>query len=1123
MHRKKPFFSVQFHPEAKSGPYDTRFMFKRFLQLVAESKTRPVSISTPRKLPKKVLILGSGALQIGQAGEFDYSGSQAIKALKEEGVSTVLINPNIATVQTTKGAADQIYFLPVTPEFVEKVIERERPDGILLGFGGQTGLNCGLELDRSGVLAKYGVQVLGTSTKTIEVAEDRELFNATLAEINQPVAPSVAVVDLASAKKAANDIGYPVIVRAAFALGGLGSGFADNDEQLEEIVVRALASSPQVLVEKSLRGWKEVEYEVVRDINDNCITVCNMENFDPMGIHTGESIVVAPSQTLSNQEYHMLREAAIAVVRHLGVVGECNIQYTLDPKSETYYIIEVNPRLSRSSALASKATGYPLAFVAAKLSLGIPLPEIRNSVTKTTSACFEPSLDYVVTKIPRWDLDKFARVKPQLSSQMKSVGEVMAIGRTWEESIQKALRSVQMGRNKGFERRPSVINDLDEELKNPTPARIYAIAEAFHKGYTLEQIHDLTKIDKWFLSKLKNIWNMKTYMEGKGNLSALNPADIRRAKVLGFSDAYIGDLVQRKELEVRAYRQQFGIVPVVKQIDTLAAEFPAKTNYLYMTYHDRTNDVDPSRTGAIVLGSGTYRIGSSVEFDYCAVSAARTLKKEGVPCIMINYNPETVSTDYDESDKLYFEELSLERVLDIYEFEKPGGIIVSVGGQEAQNLALPLHKYGCNVMGTSPLMIDRCEDRSKFSSLLDQFGVEQPAWKELTTMEKATAFADEVGYPVLVRPSYVLSGAAMKVAHNESQLRTFLANAAEVSPEHPVVMTKFLLGAKEIELDAVAKEGTIINWAISEHIEDAGVHSGDATMLCPPDCIPTHISNRIREIGAVIASALQISGPMNVQFLWKGEEVLVIECNLRASRSFPFVSKVYDIDFIGTATHVFLGKPGIKPNPLCGRPLDYVGCKAPQFSFQRIHGADPVLGVEMASTGEVACFGRNKYEAFLKGYLSVPSNFKMPKNKDVIISGNVPEEFSQSMLTLIDLGYQIHAQQEILESKFGAILKSPSVHILANESDVLEKIKTKQVSIVFNFPDPEENEINYVIRRMSVDFGIPLMNNLRVGDFMVQSLKHLDSLAVENYADYYSSAKPETAINHLSIKSKWSE
>jgi len=1123
MHRKKPFFSVQFHPEARSGPYDTRFMFKRFLDFVGESKIRPVSISMPRRLPKKVLILGSGALQIGQAGEFDYSGSQAIKALKEEGVSTVLINPNIATVQTAKGVADQIYFLPVTPEFVEKVIERERPDGILLGFGGQTGLNCGLELDRTGVLAKYGVSVLGTPTKTIEVAEDRELFNAALAEINQPVAPSVAVVDLDAAQAAAKKIGYPVIVRAAFALGGLGSGFADNEEELEELVVRALASSPQVLVEKSLKGWKEVEYEVVRDINDNCITVCNMENFDPMGIHTGESIVVAPSQTLSNQEYHMLREAAIAVVRHLGIVGECNIQYTLDPNSEVYYIIEVNPRLSRSSALASKATGYPLAFVAAKLSLGIPLPEIRNSVTKTTSACFEPSLDYVVTKIPRWDLDKFTRVKPQLSSQMKSVGEVMSIGRTWEESIQKALRTTHMGRNKGFELRPGAVKNLDEELRAPTPARIYAIAEALDKGYTLDQIYDLTKVDKWFLAKLQNIWDMRKFLMSKGNLAAITPAEMRRAKVMGFSDSYIGDFVNRKELEVRAYRKQFGILPVVKQIDTLAAEFPAKTNYLYMTYHDRVSDVTPSNDGAMVLGSGTYRIGSSVEFDYCAVSAARTLRKEGINCIMVNYNPETVSTDYDESDKLYFEELSLERVLDIYEFENPTGIIVSVGGQEAQNLALPLFKYGANVLGTSPLMIDRCEDRFKFSQLLDQFGVEQPAWKELSTMQKAAEFADEVSYPVLVRPSYVLSGAAMKVAYNERQLHEYLANAADVSPEHPVVMTKFLLGAKELELDAVAKDGVIINWAISEHIEDAGVHSGDATMLCPSDSVPLSISNRLREIGAVIASALQISGPMNVQYLWKGEDVLVIECNLRASRSFPFVSKVYDIDFIATATKIFLKRDhDMKPNPLCGRPLEYVGCKAPQFSFQRIHGADPVLGVEMASTGEVACFGRNKYEAFLKGYLSVPSNFKMPKVNDVIVSGNPPEEFGKTMLTLIDLGYKIHAQKHVIEPKFSHLLKSPAVHLIESEQHIIDAIKKKKVSIVFNFPDPDEDIINYQIRRLSVDFGIPLMNNLRVGAFMVESLKNLDSLKVEHYADYYSGIKDKNVLE-LPIKTKWRE
>jgi len=1120
-HSKKPFFSVQFHPEACGGPTDTNVLFSKFYNYVVEGSKTLITLKDP-SLPKKVLILGSGALQIGQAGEFDYSGSQAIKALKEEGVKTVLINPNIATVQTAKGIADQIYYLPVTVDYVEKVIEREKPDAILLGFGGQTGLNTGLELDRKGILAKHNIRVLGTPVKVIEVAEDRELFNAALAEIGQPVAPSVACVTVETSLAAAKKIGYPVMCRAAFALGGLGSGFAYNEKELEELVHKALANSPQVLIEKSLKGWKEVEYEVVRDCKDNCITVCNMENFDPMGIHTGESIVVAPSQTLTNQEYHLLREAAIKVVRHLGIVGECNIQYTLDPNSEQYYIIEVNPRLSRSSALASKATGYPLAFVAAKLSLNIPLPNVRNSVTKTTSACFEPSLDYIVTKIPRWDLDKFTRVKPQLGSQMKSVGEVMAIGRTFEESMQKALRTIHMGKNLGFDLKKDQFKTketLDDELTRPTPQRIYAIAQAFENGYTVDQIAELTNVDRWFLYKLENIWNYRRKLQDVGSLIKVSASLLREVKVAGFSDAYIAKLLNNDQMAVREYRKNFGITPVVKQIDTLAAEFPAQTNYLYMTYHDKYHDVPPSKGSVVVLGSGTYRIGSSVEFDYCAVTCARTLRSEGEQTVMINYNPETVSTDYDESDKLYFEELSLERVLDVYDHESPKGIIVSVGGQEAQNLALPLYHAGARVMGTSPLAIDQCEDRFKFSQLLDRFGVKQPAWKELSTMKKAEEFAVEVGYPVLVRPSYVLSGAAMKVAYDHQQLVNFLSNAVDVSPEHPVVMTKFLLGAKELELDAVSSKGQIVNWAISEHIEDAGVHSGDATMLCPPDSVTPHIASRLREIGQIIASALKISGPMNVQFLWtKEDEILVIECNLRASRSFPFVSKVYDINFIETATKIFL-EQDVHYNSQCGRSLDYVGCKGPQFSFQRIHGSDPVLGVEMASTGEVACFGRDKYEAFLKAYLSVPSNFKMPKHNAFILSGALPAELLPSIKGLLELGYTAHGETKVLTKLFGAdFLKQKNVKGYDNSDKLFDLMQSKVVDIVFNYPEPTEEPYNYLMRRKAVDFAIPLMNNLRVSQYICQALKQTKNMRCESYEDYYNPSAASTKPTILQYK-----
>ncbi|MBP5582538.1 MAG: carbamoyl-phosphate synthase (glutamine-hydrolyzing) large subunit, partial [Bacteroidales bacterium] len=943
---------------------------------------------------QKVIVLGSGALKIGEAGEFDYSGSQALKALREEGIETILINPNIATVQTSEGIADKIYFLPVTPEFVERVIQKERPQGILLAFGGQTALNCGTALYDNGVFEKYGVQVLGTPVQAIKNTEDRDLFIQKLNEINVKTARSEAVESVEEAVKAVEKLGFPVIVRAAYALGGLGSGFCSNVEELKKLCETAFAYSSQVLVEESLKGWKEVEYEVVRDCYDNCITVCNMENFDPLGIHTGESIVVAPSQTLSNAEYHKLRELAIKIVRHIGIVGECNVQYALDPNSEDYRVIEVNARLSRSSALASKATGYPLAFVAAKLGLGYGLFELKNSVTKTTSAFFEPALDYIVCKIPRWDLGKFAGVSKEIGSSMKSVGEIMAIGRTFEEVIQKGLRMIGQGMHGFVANHDIAFDDLDHELQKPTDMRIFAINIALTKGYSVDKIHDLTKIDKWFLEKLKNIAAIQTKLSQYDTLQNVPVDLLREAKVRGFSDFQIARLVLNSSdnaMEdnidaVRKFRKSHGIVPVVKQIDTLAAEYPAQTNYLYLTYSGETHDIafQDDKKSVIVLGSGAYRIGSSVEFDWCGINALNTIKKEGYRSVMINYNPETVSTDYDSCDRLYFDELTLERVLDICDLEAPHGLFISTGGQIPNNLAMRLYNQNVPILGTSPVNIDRAEDRHKFSEMCDELGIDQPRWRELTSMDDIFEFVDEVGFPVLIRPSYVLSGAAMNVVSNKEEMEHFLTLATKVSKQHPVVVTQFIEQAKEIEIDAVAQNGEVLSYAISEHVEFAGVHSGDATMTFPPQKLYLETVRRIKKISRAIAKSLEISGPFNIQFLAKDNDIKVIECNLRASRSFPFVSKVLKTNFIEQATQVMLGGKVTKFDKSLF-DLDYVGIKAPQFSFARLAKADPVLGVDMSSTGEVGCIGDNFYEAILKSMLSV--GYTIPKQNIFLSTG----------------------------------------------------------------------------------------------------------------------------------------
>ncbi|VBB72888.1 Putative carbamoyl-phosphate synthase arginine-specific large chain [Podospora comata] len=1037
---------------------------------------------------KKVLVIGSGGLAIGQAGEFDYSGSQALKALKEAGVSSVLMNPNIATIQTNHSLADEVYYLPITPEYVEYVIQKERPDGIFLSFGGQTALNLGVQMEKLGMFEKYGVRVLGTSVRTLELSEDRDLFAKALEEINIPIAKSIAVNTLDDALEAARNIGYPIIVRAAYALGGLGSGFANNEEELRNMAARSLTLSPQILVEKSLKGWKEVEYEVVRDANNNCITVCNMENFDPLGIHTGDSIVVAPSQTLSDEEYHMLRSAAIKIVRHLGVVGECNVQYALQPDGLDYRVIEVNARLSRSSALASKATGYPLAYTAAKIGLGHTLPELPNAVTKTTTANFEPSLDYIVTKIPRWDLSKFQHVKRDIGSAMKSVGEVMAIGRTFEESFQKAIRQVDPN-FVGFQ--GAKFEDLDFELQNPTDRRWLAVGQAMlHENYTVDRVHELTKIDKWFLHKLQNIVDCTKELQQIGSLQGLKKENVLKAKKMGFSDKQIAHAVNSTEDEVRARRLEFGIRPWVKKIDTLAAEFPADTNYLYTTYNASTHDINFEDKGTVILGSGVYRIGSSVEFDWCAVSATRALKAMGEKTVMINYNPETTSTDFDEADRLYFEELSYERVMDIYELENASGVVVSVGGQLPQNIALRLQETGkANVLGTDPRDIDKAEDRQKFSEILDSIGVDQPAWKELTSVEAAEKFAQEVGYPVLVRPSYVLSGAAMTVIRSQEDLKDKLEAASNVSPDHPVVISKFIEGAQEIDVDGVASKGELIIHAVSEHVEQAGVHSGDATLVLPPANLDQDTMDRVKEIAQKVAKAWNITGPFNMQII-RAEDpeggvpaLKVIECNLRASRSFPFVSKVLGTNFIDVATKALVGKDVPQPTDLMAVKRDYLATKVPQFSWTRLAGADPFLGVEMASTGEMACFGKNLVEAYWASLQSA-MNFRVPEPGEGILFGG---ELSKNWLaTVVDylapLGYKLYAAdaevKEYLETKSKHKINVEVIEFPKEDKRALREVfKKYDIRGVFNLAQARGKtvmDVDYVMRRNAVDFGVPL-------------------------------------------------
>ncbi len=1079
---------------------------------------------------KKVLLLGSGALKIGEAGEFDYSGSQALKALKEEGIYTVLINPNIATVQTSEGVADQIYFLPVTPYFVEKVIEKERPDGIMLAFGGQTALNCGVSLYKDKVFEKYGVKVLGTPVQAIIDTEDREIFVQKLNEIDVKTIKSEAVENADDARRAARELGYPVIVRAAYALGGLGSGFCDNEEELNVLVEKAFSFSPQVLVEKSLKGWKEVEYEVVRDRFDNCVTVCNMENFDPLGIHTGESIVIAPSQTLSNTDYHKLRELAIRIIRHIGIVGECNVQYAYDPMSEDYRVIEVNARLSRSSALASKATGYPLAFVAAKLGLGYGLFDLNNSVTKTTSAFFEPALDYVVCKIPRWDLGKFHGVDKELGSSMKSVGEVMAIGRTFEEAIQKGLRMIGQGMHGFVENKELVISDIDKALREPTDKRIFVISKAFRAGYTVDQVHELTKIDKWFLEKLMNI--MKTSKElhsfqlstPNAELSTVNhqlstiPVGLlRKAKVQGFSDFQIaraigfeGDM-ENGILYIRNYRKHAGILPVVKQIDTLAAEYPAQTNYLYLTYSGVANDVHylGDKKSIVVLGSGAYRIGSSVEFDWCGVQALNTIRKEGYRSVMINYNPETVSTDYDMCDRLYFDELTFERVMDILELENPHGVIVSTGGQIPNNLALRLDAQKVPILGTSAKSIDNAEDRDKFSAMLDRIGVDQPEWRALTSLEDINAFVDKVGFPVLVRPSYVLSGAAMNVCSNREELERFLKLAANVSKKHPVVVSQFIEHAKEVEMDAVAQDGEIIAYAISEHIEFAGVHSGDATIQFPPQKLYVETVRRIKRISREIARELNISGPFNIQYLARENDIKVIECNLRASRSFPFVSKVLKINLIELATKVMLGLPVQKPDKNLF-DLDYVGIKASQFSFNRLQKADPVLGVDMASTGEVGCIGSDTSCAILKAMLSV--GYRIPE-KNILLSTGTPKQ-KVDMLSAARMlqkkGYKIFATGGSSNFLTENGVENTRVYWPSEperQPQALDMLHRKEIDMVVNIPKnltAGELDNGYKIRRAAIDLNIPLITNARLASAFINAFCTMtpDDLAIKSWADY---------------------
>ncbi|MEG0517441.1 MAG: carbamoyl-phosphate synthase (glutamine-hydrolyzing) large subunit [Bacteroidales bacterium] len=1067
----------------------------------------------------KVLLLGSGALKIGEAGEFDYSGSQALKAMKEEGIKTILINPNIATVQTSEGVADKIYYLPVTPYFVEQVIKKEKPQGLLLAFGGQTALNCGVELYRSGIIEKYNLQVLGTPVQAIMDTEDRELFVKKLDQIQVKTIKSHAVENLPDALAAAEELGYPVIIRAAYALGGLGSGFCNNPDELNKLAEKAFTFSPQVLVEKSLKGWKEIEYEVVRDRFNNCITVCNMENFDPLGIHTGESIVVAPSQTLTNSEYHLLREIAIRIVRHIGIVGECNVQYAFDPESEDYRVIEVNARLSRSSALASKATGYPLAFVAAKLGMGYGLFDLTNSVTKTTPAFFEPALDYIVCKIPRWDLSKFHGVSREIGSSMKSVGEVMAIGRTFEEAIQKGLRMIGQGAHGFVANKEIKVDDIDKALREPTDNRIFVISKAFNAGYTVEQIHNLTKIDNWFLDKLYNIITTGKELSQINDTAHLEYDLLKKAKCQGFSDFQIGRLLYKDTIDtdiavdtIRKYRKSVGIIPVVKQIDTLAAEFPAQTNYLYLTYNGTHNDVHyiGDKKSIIVLGSGAYRIGSSVEFDWCSVNALTTIRNCGWRGVMINYNPETVSTDYDMCDRLYFDELTFERVMDIYELENPHGMVVSMGGQIPNNLAMRLDANGVTILGTQASCIDNAEDRHKFSSMLDKLEIDQPRWKELSTLSDVYDFVDNiVGFPVLVRPSYVLSGAAMNVCSNKVELEQFLKLAANVSKKHPVVVSEFIQNAKEIEFDAVANKGEVIAYAISEHIEFAGVHSGDATIQFPPQKLYVETTRRIKKIARKIAEALHITGPFNIQFLAKENDIKVIECNLRASRSFPFVSKVLKINLIELATKAMIGEP-VTPPSKSAFDLDYVGIKASQFSFSRLQKADPVLGVDMASTGEVGCIGDDSNEAVLKAMLSV--GYRVPQKNILLSTGDAKQkaELLGAAKLLASKGYNLYAtggsHKYLVENNIPATrVYWPSEASM--EPQAMDLLHKRQIDMVVNIPKnltQEELENGYKVRRASVDFNIPIITNARLASAFINAFCSipLEKIQIKSWDEY---------------------
>jgi carbamoyl-phosphate synthase (ammonia) len=1137
-HETRPYFSAQFHPEACCGPTDTEFMFDTFLEACkkpTEKITFPVrKPAPPRANVKKVLLLGSGGTSIGQAGEFDYSGGQAIKALKEEGLEVVLMNPNIASVQTntddkSDSKADHVFFLPVTPDFVEEVIKKEKPDGIVVSMGGQTALNCAVELYHAGIFDKYNVQVLGTQIDVVINTEDRQLFSDRLNEIDEKIAESYTADTVQEALEASKKVGFPLMIRSAFALGGLGSGICLDEDHLRRMASQALSTSPQILVEKSMKGWKEVEYEVVRDTHDNCITVCNMENFDPLGIHTGDSIVMAPSQTLSNDEYHMLRNTAIKVVRHLGIVGECNIQYALHPESMEYAIIEVNARLSRSSALASKATGYPLAFVAAKLCLGIPLTEVINSVTKKTQAAFEPSLDYIVTKIPRWDMAKFEGVSKEIGSAMKSVGEVMGIGRTMEESMQKAMRMVDPS-IAGFQpkNRFETMAALRKELEVPTDRRIFAIAQALHEEtMTVKEIHDITKIDHWFLRRLEDIVKTWKSME-QVTIAEMSDELMMEAKQMGYSDVQIAACLKGSATEddVRAKRIAAGITPVTKQIDTLAAEYPAETNYLYMTYHGTENDVESSNGGIVVLGSGAYRIGSSIEFDWCGVSAIRTLRKLGYSATMINYNPETVSTDYDECDRLYFEELSRERVLDIYHKDKSDGVVVSVGGQIPNGLAIPLDKAGVKILGTPAKMIDNAEDRQKFSDMIDEIGVQQPAWRELTSTASALDFAAKVGYPVLVRPSYVLSGAAMNVAYNDAQLRVCLEEAADVSQEHPVVISDFIEGATEIEMDGVAKDGKIIAAAIHEHIENAGVHSGDATLVLPSQTLSAYTKERVRDATRKIVERLNITGPVNIQFVAKGTDVMCIETNVRASRSFPFVSKTMGVDFIEAATKAMVGADTSDMNlptlETTDRPKGFVGVKAPMFSFARLRGSDPVLGVEMSSTGEVACFGASKEEAFLKALLS--TNFKMPQKKILVsVQAELQDDFTHCAWQLHELGYELYATRktaEVLEANRVPckIVAYPTEGSTTTEPNAEEMIKNKEFGLVINVPSHKSTKLedNFRMRRTAMDFGVPLLTNMNLVNYFTDAVyKHkkegLVGLEPKTLFEHYEQEKAEDA------------